>query len=76
MTLRCAQVKVVPIACGGTVDRSREERARLAGEAGDYAGARDQYLALLAEYERALGRDHRDTLKARVGLGALDRGSR
>ena len=46
-------------------------RANLAywtGEAGDYAGARDQFAALLPLQERVLGREHRRTLADRGGL--------
>jgi hypothetical protein len=46
-------------------------RANLAywtGEAGDAAGARDQFAALLPVRERVLGPEHRDTLTARGNL--------
>ena len=46
-------------------------RANLAcytGEAGDAAGARDQFAALLPVVERVLGHDHADTLTARASL--------
>jgi hypothetical protein len=38
------------------------------GEAGDAAGARDQYAALLPIRERVLGPEHPDTLNARNNL--------
>jgi Tetratricopeptide repeat len=38
------------------------------GEAGDAAGARDQYAALLPIFERILGPEHPDTLTVRGGL--------
>ncbi len=40
--------------------------ARWTGEAGDAAGARDQYAALLPVRERVLGPEHPDTLTARA----------
>ena len=42
--------------------------ARWTGEAGDAAGARDQFAALLPICERVLGPEHPDTLTVRVGL--------
>jgi len=42
--------------------------ARWTGEAGDAAGARDQYAALLPVYERVLGPKHSDTLATRANL--------
>jgi len=42
--------------------------ARLTGEAGDPAAARDQFAALLPVYERALGPEHPDTLSTRARL--------
>ena len=47
---------------------SLQERARLTGEAGDSAGARDQYRALLPVRERLSGPEHPSTLDARSGL--------
>ena len=38
------------------------------GEAGDAAGARDQYAALLPVCERVSGAEHRDTLAVRASL--------
>ena len=38
------------------------------GEAGDAAGARDQYAALLPVRERVCGAEHPDTLTARANL--------
>ena len=38
------------------------------GEAGDAAGARDQYAALLPIRERVLGAEHPDTLTTRAEL--------
>ncbi len=46
-------------------------RANLAdwtGEAGDAAGARDLFAALLPMRERVLGREHPDTQSARANL--------
>jgi hypothetical protein len=48
-------------------------RARLAartGLAGDAAGARDQFAALLQVYERVLGPEHLDTQTARFNLAS------
>ena len=45
-----------------------EEQARLTGEAGDAAGARDQVAALLPVFERVLGLEHPETLRARYDL--------
>ena len=42
--------------------------ARWTGQAGDAAGARDQYAALLPVVERVLGAEHPDTLAARANL--------
>ena len=47
---------------------AQQELARLTGEAGDAAGARDQVAALLPIIERVLGPDHRHTLTARANL--------
>jgi hypothetical protein len=47
---------------------ARAEMARWAGYAGDAAGARDQYAALLPIVERVLGPEHPDTLVARSNL--------
>jgi hypothetical protein len=44
------------------------EVARWAGWAGDAAGARDQYAALLPVEERVLGAEHLDTLATRSNL--------
>jgi hypothetical protein len=48
--------------------------------AGDAAGARDQYTALLPLYERVLGPEHPDTLTVRANLARLtseaDRGGK
>jgi hypothetical protein len=46
----------------------RSNLARFTGEAGDLAGARDQYAALLPVTERVLGPEHPDTLTARDNL--------
>jgi hypothetical protein len=45
-----------------------ERQARSSGLAGNAASARDQYAALLPVYERALGPQHPETLKARGNL--------
>ena len=48
-------------------------RANLAywtGEAGDAAGARDQYAALVPVEERVLGPEHLNTLTARANLAS------
>ena len=47
---------------------ARHNLARWTGEAGDAAGARDQYAALLPIEERVLGAEHPDTLTARGNL--------
>ena len=44
------------------------ERANSTGEAGDAAGARDQYATLIPLEERVRGREHPDTLSARATL--------
>ena len=52
------------------------DRANLAhytGEAGDAAGARDQYAALLPVRERVLGAEHPDTLTTRASLARWTR---
>ena len=48
---------------------TRSELAYSAGQAGDAAGARDQFAALLPIAERVLGPEHPDTLAARASLG-------
>ena len=45
-----------------------QEQARLTGEAGDAAGARDQFAALVPVQERVLGPEHPETLMARRNL--------
>ena len=47
---------------------TRSELAYSAGQAGDAAGARDQFAALLPVAERVLGPEHPDTLAARASL--------
>ena len=47
---------------------SRKNLAFCAGEAGDAAGARDQYAALLPVDERILGPEHPETLRTRHNL--------
>jgi hypothetical protein len=47
---------------------TRAGLARWTGEAGDAAGARDQFAALLPIEERVLGPEHPDTLTTRAGL--------
>ena len=47
---------------------ARASLARWTGQAGDAAGARDQYAALLPISERVLGAEHPDTLAARANL--------
>ena len=47
---------------------ARYEFARWTGNAGDAAGARDQFAALLPDYERVLGPDHPETLSVRDTL--------
>ncbi len=47
---------------------ARHEFAYWTGEAGDAAGARDQFAALVPVLEWVLGREHRDTLSARHQL--------
>lgn len=51
---------------------TRSNLAHWTGEAGDAAGARDQYAALLPLQERALGPDHPDTLTTRLLGDALN----
>ena len=47
---------------------ARGNLARWTGQAGDPAGARDQYAALLPVRERVSGAEHPDTLIARANL--------
>ena len=47
---------------------ARGSLADWCGHAGDAAGARDQYAALLPVIERVLGAEHADTLSARASL--------
>ena len=47
---------------------AQSELAYSTGQAGDAAGARDQFAALLPVAERALGPEHPDTLAARASL--------
>jgi hypothetical protein len=47
---------------------ARANLASWTGQAGDAAGARDQYAALLPVRERVLGAEHPDTLTARANL--------
>ena len=47
---------------------SRASLAHLTGKAGDAAGARDRFAALLPICERVLGPDHPDTLTTRASL--------
>ena len=47
---------------------ARANLASWTGEAGDAAGARDQFAALLPIRERVLGPEHPDTLHARNNL--------
>ena len=47
---------------------ARDNLARWTGEAGDAAGARDQFAALLPVRERVLGAEHPDTLTTRGNL--------
>ena len=49
---------------------ARYNLARWTGEAGDAAGARDQFAALLPIRERVLGPEHPDTLTTRSNLAA------
>ena len=48
--------------------RARADLASWTGAAGDAAGARDQYAALLPLFERVLGAEHPDTLATRRNL--------
>ena len=48
----------------------RHNLARWTGEAGDPAGARDQFAALLPIREQVLGAEHPDTLNTRMGLAS------
>ncbi|WP_179282462.1 tetratricopeptide repeat protein, partial [Streptosporangium subroseum] len=48
--------------------RARANLAYWSGEAGDAAGARDQYAALVPVRERVSGSEHPDTLRARANL--------
>lgn len=50
---------------------TRSNLARWTGEAGDAAGARDQYARVLEERLRVLGPDHPDTLVARSNLASV-----
>ena len=47
---------------------ARYDLAYWTGKAGDAAGARDQFAALLPVHERVLGPEHPDTLTARAEL--------
>ena len=47
---------------------ARHRLAHWTGDAGDAAGARDQYTALLHVFERVVGAEHPDTLTARGNL--------
>ena len=47
---------------------TRHDLAWSTGEAGDVAGARDQFAALLPVRERVLGLEHPDTLTTRRNL--------
>ncbi|WP_030453282.1 tetratricopeptide repeat protein [Herbidospora cretacea] len=47
---------------------TRANLASWTGEAGDAAGARDQYAALLPISEHVLGAEHPDTLNTRANL--------
>ena len=49
---------------------TRASLARWTGEAGDAAGARDQFAALLPVVERIFGREDAYTLIARASLAA------
>ena len=55
---------------------TRSHLARWTGEAGDAAGARDQFAALLPVRERVLGPEHPDTLATRARPRLVDRGGR
>ena len=63
---RCASGSWAPST--PTPSTARGNLARWTGEAGDAAGARDQYAALLPVRERVLGAEHPDTLAARANL--------
>ena len=52
----------------GHPDRPARNLAYWTGEAGDAAGARDQFAALLPVRERVLGPEHPDTLHTRLNL--------
>ena len=47
---------------------TRGNLARWTGGAGDAAGARDQFAALLPVFERVSGPEHPDTLTTRANL--------
>ena len=47
---------------------ARRNLASWTGQAGDAAGARDQFAALLPVRERVLGAEHPDTLTTRANL--------
>ena len=49
---------------------TRANLAQWTGEAGDAAGARGRYAALLPIFERVLGPEHPDTLATRANLAA------
>ena len=53
---------------------TRANLAHWTGEAGDAAGARDQFAALLPVRERVLGPEHPDTLDHPAQPRPLDRG--
>jgi Tetratricopeptide repeat len=52
---------------------ARHGLARWTGQAGDAAGARDQFAALLPIHERVLGPEHPDTLGTRHNLAYWSR---
>ena len=55
---------------------ARGNLAYWTGQAGDAAGARDQFAALLPIRERVLGPEHPDTLTTRAQPRPLDRARR
>ncbi len=61
---------------GWDIVRARGSLARWTGEAGDAAGARDQYAKLLPIMERVLGPEHYLTQSARSGLALWTERSR
>ena len=64
----CRSASGSPAPSTPTRSTARANLASWTGQAGDAAGARDQYAALLPVRERVSGAEHPDTLTARANL--------